>query len=155
MQFPTQTQFIKRDSLETIAIPMAWVFGVIVPFLASALGNYIAFSGGSWDGFSLRTLDGSVILYALAWQVASTCAQLAFKSRAKSTGKAGWWIAYVISLMVSVVPSIAAYSALVSARLIEILIVRMAAQAATLVAGGFIAVVCVLTDMLPEWIAVG
>jgi hypothetical protein len=154
MAFPTQTQFIPRDKLDNLAIIMAWIFGVIVPFAVSTLGNYIAFSGGTWDDFSLWHLDGSGILLALLWQGVSTVAQFAFKARARQTGAAGWWIAYIISLLVSVVPSVIAYYALVSARLIALVARYMALAGATALVGFIVAVVCVIGDMLPEWVAV-
>lgn len=151
---PQQTQFIDSDKLDRVAIWMAWLFGVVAPILISVVGNYVAFDGGTWNDFTSREFSGKVFLFAILWQACSTVAQFAFKARAQHTGLVGWWVAYLLSLMVSVVPSLVAYWALAASRLVAFVEKLGAGYVAYPLVGLLLVVVCGLFDMLPEWIAV-
>lgn len=160
MQFPTQTQFIKRDTLADLSIILAWVFGVAAPLLISTFGNYIMFSGG-WDLFTFPHFMVNSLVGAVVFQVLCVGAQLAFKSKAKKGGGMNWWTAYIISLLVSVVPSFLAYFDGLSPRLVAVVQPLFGASSdgsTPLVVIGlvaFVVLVCaVLVDLLPEWIAV-
>jgi hypothetical protein len=152
MYIPQQTQFIKRDNMASLAIVMAWLFGVIMPILISTHGNYIMFRGG-WDGFTFPRYAGNIAFAAIGYQVVCSAAQFGFKAAGKTYGGHGWWIAYIVSLLVSVVPSFIAYYQGFAPGLIAPLTAFTGNATLPLVAA-IIFVASLILDWLPEWVAV-
>lgn len=152
MQFPQQTQFIKRDALADLSIILAWLFGVVAPLLISTFGNYIMFSGG-WQGFTFPHFVVNSLVWAVVFQLLCVGAQLAFKSKAKKGGGMNWWIAYGIALLVSAVPSFLTAHYGFSEQLTLALAPQIGSAALPVVIVAiFLGALAI--DMLPEWVAV-
>lgn len=150
-----KTQVIKSSDLAGFAVVLAWIFGVIAPVVFSIIGNYVTFDGAEWERFSWLTIFNQTMFYAFLWQAASTAAQFGFKAGAKTWGGKGWWIAYVVSLLVSVVPSFIAYYTLMAPiTLPELQSVGIPDMMAIPLVAMFVLIGCTLFDMLPEWVAV-
>jgi hypothetical protein len=144
MYIPSQPQFIKRDWLNSTAVVMAWIFGVIVPIFISTFGNYVAFVGG-WGNVS-TAIVGRALLVAVVWQAVCCICQFAFKAR-------GWWVAYGVALLVSVAPTFVGYYQPVYDYLSPFLSQYLDRGVMPLIML-FTGVSALLLDVLPEWVAV-
>lgn len=150
-----KTQVVKSSDLVGGAVVMAWILGVIVPIVFSILGNYVMFMGNTWEAFSLLTMFNETLFYACVWQVVSTLAQFFFKSAAKTNNSRGFWIAYIMALLVSVIPSFVAYYALVSpSTLPQLQSSGIPDMIALPLLAMIVLLVCFVADMVPEWIIV-
>ena len=120
----------KRD-MAGVGVILLWVFGALM-VCVSTYGNYVQFVD--------RQIENATI-WAIAFQAVCFVAQWAFKARQN-------WLLYVLFLVISVVPSIATYHALVTPML-------AAETGSTLIAAALVWIAVIINDMAPEWIFVG
>lgn len=155
-----KTQVVKGDDIAGGAIIMAWIFGVVAPLLISTFGNYVAFIGG-WNNLSWA-IPWQLVAYAVIYQVACSACQLLFKAMAKRQGGFNpWWVAYIVALFISVVPSIVGYFGPIYAAISQPILDYAAKQQVVVsemmlipIIALFVGVGCAILDVLPEWIAV-
>lgn len=144
MYIPSEPQFIKRDSLDGLAVIMAWVFGVAAPIIISTFGNYIAFVGG-WENVSSAIVARALVV-AVVWQAICCGCQFSFKAKQ-------WWVAYIIALVVSVAPTFVGFYTPVYNYLAPVLESHLDNGVMPLIMF-LTGVSAFLLDALPEWVAV-
>lgn len=99
---PRKTQILSLQQLEQTAVIILWIVAGLL-ILISTIGTFVQFAGG-WDGITDLTLSAWLIYFFLSavFQFVCSLAQWAFKASKH-------WIAYSISLAISVIPSFATY----------------------------------------------
>lgn len=156
---PHETGIVEAESVAHGAVLLVRLVALLL-WLASLLGTYVPLAGG-WEPVLKTPWPPALIpaCIAGALQLAFTWAQWSFKSRAvlwwraqsrfgsvAAQASVGWWMAYLVALLLSALFSIVTYGQWIAPMLTGF-------GPPTL---GWIVVgiAAILADMLPEWIIV-
>lgn len=145
----TTTKVVPAEHAASGAVVILWVLGGVLWF-ASWFGSYIPIAVGpaAWESVLLGPMvwpawSGEAMLYSLGYQVVSSVLQWGAWARWRASHDGGWLFIYLLTLLVSGVPSFLTYWGAASAELTQ-------AVGSDLGAMMVLALAVLFGDFLPE-----